>query len=779
MIKYEHVLSDRDQELITSLAGFIPDEIYDIHTHPYEPSHFGPEAWPWLRNHVGTLGCEEHRRALQRFMPVKKIHGLYFGMPHRTADHDAMNRWVQEETKLNGSELSRSLKVVRPQDDRYEVAHELRNGKYCGIKVYHIYAPRPDTFNASITEFAPEWMWEILNETQGVLMLHMVRNGAIADLDNQLEIQRLCRKYPRMKLILAHVARSFNYRNGRSGLYTLADLDNVVVDTSAITEVESFKAALEALGPRRILWGSDFAVDQMRGRCVTTGSLFFWLHPELIREDYKTATDNEMTLIGIESLLCLREMCDDGGLNKGDINDIFCNNALRLLEPHLGSAALPAEITGPELWQQAREVISGGTGLLSKRAEMFDATSWPAYFSRASGCEVWDLNDRRYIDFAGGIGAVLLGYSDPDVNAAVTRRISAGTYCSLVNPQEVELAATLLELHPWAGKVRYARSGGEAMAMAVRIARAATGRSGIVFCGYHGWHDWYLAANLGESHALDGHLLPGLEPKGVPRELQGTSVPFMYNDLKSLDKALEQLGGNLAAVVMEPMRSQLPIDNFVDRVAEKCRAAGAVFIVDEITSGLRYGFPGALSRVGLDPDIVVYAKAMSNGLPFATIIGRGEIMSASESSFISSSYWTDGIGTAAALAVLDKMKRLNVQQVVWDRGLKLQEALRNLAVRHPSCQLVVGGMPATPTLNFQLGKETLAAKTLYIQKMLAHGFLVSSSFYLMYAHEDKHITKLVDAMDKVLGEIEQIINAGQLMDEGDIAQSQPGFARLA
>lgn len=777
-MKYSRFISEKDFELASCLQGFLPQEIYDIHTHPYEPSHFAPDAWAFLKD-VGTLGCQEHRKALQRYLPVKTIHGLYFGMPHRSADRDLMNKWVREETKLNGSELSRSLKVVSPQDDPVKIADELRSGMFCGLKVYHIYASRPDTMNASITEYAPEWMWEILHETQGVMMLHIVRNGAIDDPDNQRELQRLCRSYPKMKLILAHVSRSFNYRNGRSGLYSLADLDNVVVDTSAICETESFRAALEALGPRRILWGSDFAVSEMRGRCVTTGSYFFWLHPEMIRSDYKPATDNEMTLVGIESLLCIREMCDDAGLTKRDIEDIFLKNSLRLLKPHIKTDVLSSEITGPQLWQQARQVISGGTGLLSKRAEMFDAASWPSYFSRCSGCEVWDLNDRRYTDFAGGIGAVLLGYADPDVNSAITRRISAGTYCSLVNPQEVELAETLLELHPWADKVRYARSGGEAMAMAVRIGRAATGRSGIAFCGYHGWHDWYLAANLGESNALDGHLLPGLEPKGVPRELQRTSVPFMYNDLKSLDKALEQLEGNLAAVVMEPMRSQLPVDDFIDRVAEKCRAAGAVFIVDEITSGLRYGFPGALSRLGLDPDIVVYAKAMSNGLPFATIIGRGEIMSASESSFISSSYWTDGIGTAAALAVLEKMKRLKVQQVVWDRGIKLQEALKSLAVRHPSCQLVIGGMPATPTLTFQLGKESLAAKTLYIRKMLDYGFLVSSTFYLMYAHEEQHITKLIDTLDMVLGEIEQVIAAGRLMEEDGSNQSQPGFARLA
>lgn len=778
-MKYTKELSEQDYALVISkLNGFLPDEIFDIHAHPFNPNHFASDALPFLKN-TGTLGCVEHRDALLRYIPTKTIHGLYFGLPHKTANRDSMNSWVCEEVKQNGTSLSRALKLVAPDDDPIQTANEIRNGLFCGLKVYHIYASRPDTMNASIAEYAPEWMWEILHETHGIMMLHMVLNGAIADTDNQHEIRRLCRTYPNVKLVLAHNARSFNYRNARSGLHILSDIDNVVVDTSAVNDTESLKAAWKALGPRRILWGSDFPVSELRGRCVTTGSHFYWLHPENIRSDFEPATETAMTLVGIEELLCLQEMCEDEGLTTGDIKDIFFNNALRLLKPHLPNEVIEPEVSGPELWAHAREVISGGTGLLSKRAEGFDTNSWPSYYSRCSGCDVWDSAGRHFIDYVGGIGAVLLGYSDPDVNAAVTRRVSLGSYCSLVNPQEVVLAETLLALHPWAGKVRYARSGGEAMAVAVRIARAATGHSGIAFCGYHGWSDWYLAANLGDSKALDGHLLPGLEPKGVPRELVGTSVPFHYNDLASFEKALQKLKGNFAAVVMEPMRSEWPNDDFIAKVAAKCHSLGAVLIVDEITSGLRYGFPGALSKIGIDPDIVVYAKAISNGFPFAAIIGREEIMREADASFISSSNWTDGVGTAAALAVLEKVQRLNVQEVVWERGIKLQKALRTVAERHPSCKILIGGMPSTPTLNFRLGTDSLAAKALYIRKMLAHGFMVSSIFYLMYAHEEKHQTKLIDALDIVLEEIEKIIESGLLREEVGYNQNQPGFARLA
>ena len=778
-MNYVDTLTPRDRELAANgLAGFLPSEIYDIHVHPYHAAHFPAGEWAFLGKKE-TLGCADHRAALQRYMPVTTIHGLYFGMPRRTADRPAMNAWVATEVSGHGTPLSRALMVASPADQPEAVAAALRSGQFCGLKVYHCYANRADTMHATIEEFAPEWMWEILHEVRGVLLLHIVRDGAMEDAGNQASLRRLCRAYPQVRLILAHVARSFSYRNARNGLHAIADLDNAFIDTSAICEAEAFRAALKTLGPRRVLWGSDYAVSEVRGRCVTTGNLFFWLHPELIRTEHQAPTTSDMTLIGIESLLSLREACDDTGLTRGDVEDIFRRNALRTLALHLPAGTVASPQTGAELWQRARTVISGGTGLLSKRAEMFDAKSWPSYFSRCSGSDVWDLNDRRYVDFAGGVGAILLGYADPEVTAAVQRRLALGTYCSLVNPQEVELAEKLLALHPWAGKVRYARGGGDAMTMAVRIARAATGRSGVAFCGYHGWHDWYLAANLGETDALNGHLLPGLEPKGVPRELKGTALPFRYNDLASLEAALAQLGGNLAAVVMEPMRSQLPKDDFIAKVAARCRAAGGVFVVDEVTSGLRYGHPGALTRFGVEPDVAVYAKAMSNGFPFGAVVGRDAIMQAADGSFISSSYWTDGVGPAAALAVLEKVERLGVQQIIWDRGEKLQSSLRSLAARHLACRLVVGGMPATPTMVFDLGADAPLAQTLYVRKMRERGFLVAGYYYVMLAHDDTRIASMLSAADETMGEIAAIINRGNLAEESGVARGLRGFTRLA
>lgn len=772
-------LTESDLKLVSEkLNGFAPHEVFDFHAHPYHPAHFQPNPPPWIADQP-VLGCAQHRTALSRYLPGRTIHGLYFGLPKTQTDRGTINRWVANEVQKNGTRLSRALALVAPDDDRAAVAGMLRSGGFAGVKVYHVFASRHDTFNAAIEEYAPEWIWELCHEVNGVLMIHLVKDRAIADAENLTSLRRLCRAYPRCRLMLAHVARSFDYRNGLEGLAKLRDLDNAWVDMSAVTEADAMRAAIRALGPSRVLYGSDYAVSEMRGRCVTTGDSFFWLHPELIQPQHVPRTNFRMTLVGIESLLCLREACEECGLTAGDIQDIFLNNALRLLVSHLGVGTAPKELRGPELWRRAKGKISCGTGLLSKRAEIFDPASWPSYFSKCSGCEVWDMSGHRYTDFTGGVGAILLGYADREVTSAVRRRLDLGTYCTLVSPDEVELAELLLELHPWAQRVRFARGGGDAMGVAVRIARAATGRSGIAFCGYHGWQDWYLAANLGDSSSLDGHLLPGLQPLGVPRELQGTAVPFKYNDLISFEEAMKRLDGKLAAVVMEPMRAQTPAPGFLQEIARKCRAAGGVMVVDEITSGWRFGFPGACPSLGLDPDLVVYAKAMSNGFPCAAVVGREGVMDAANPSFISSSYWTDGVGPAAALACIRKMRRENVQAQVWKLGEQFQQGLERIAASHPRVGLKVGSRPCSPSLAFDLGPRSAAAKALMIRKMVARSYLISGQLYVMQAHDAAKVEAMLVHFDAVLGEIEGLIASGQLETEAGALTPATGFTRLA
>lgn len=440
------------------------------------------------------------------------------------------------------------------------------------------------------------------------------------------------------------------------------------------------------------------------------------------------------------------------------------------------SAAVAAG-RGQELYARARTLIPGGTQLLSKRPEMFLPGQWPSYYASASGSRVWDLDGNEYTDMSySGIGACVLGYADPDVNAAVKSAVDAGSMATLNCPEEVELAELLIELHPWAERVRYTRSGGEAMAVAVRLARAATGRDGIAFCGYHGWHDWYLAANLGEASNLDGHLLSGLSPAGVPRGLRGTMHPFRYNRIDELRAIVREHGASLAAIVMEPIRSTYPEPGFLEEVRSIATAAGAVLVFDEITSAFRLNTGGAHLTFGVNPDIAVLAKGMSNGYPMGAIIGTRNVMEAAQSSFISSTYWTERVGPAAALATIRKHRERDVSSHLVHVGAEVQQGWSD-AARAEGLPVHVGGMAPLGHFSVELANGQ-AVRTLFTQHMLDRGFLATGAFYAMLAHTGEDVRRYLDAVGDVFGILARAASTGTVESalRGPVAHS--GFQRL-
>lgn len=435
------------------------------------------------------------------------------------------------------------------------------------------------------------------------------------------------------------------------------------------------------------------------------------------------------------------------------------------------------------LYQRAKQIIPGGTQLLSKRPEMFAPGLWPAYASEARGCEVIDLDGRHYTDMTtSGIGSCLLGYADPDVTAAVQRRVAMGSMSSLNSVEEVELAELLIELHPWAEQARFARSGGEAMAIAVRIARAATRRDTVAFCGYHGWSDWYLAANLNPDDATDGlqgHLLPGLEPAGVPRGLAGTARPFTYNRLHELEELVRAHGSELAAVVMEPTRSTDPLPGFLEGVRELCDRCGAVLVFDEISSGWRMHLGGVHLKYGVMPDIAVFAKAISNGHPMAAVIGRRRVMDATQSSCISSTYWTEAVGPAAALATIRKLQQVDIAAHTGRIGGLMRNGWQTLGQRF-GVPVKVTGHSALLHLSFE-HEQAAALGTLVTARMLDRGFLTGSGFYPSLAHKECHISGYLKAIEPVFAELADTIRMGdvlQRLEELGSSVRHTGFARL-
>lgn len=432
---------------------------------------------------------------------------------------------------------------------------------------------------------------------------------------------------------------------------------------------------------------------------------------------------------------------------------------------------------GSLLWDRAKQIIPGGNQLLSKRAEQFLPDHWPAYYQSAKGCLVQDLDGKWYRDFSiMGIGTCSLGYANQEVNDAVISAIQNGSMSTLNCYEEVQLAEALTNLHPWVGGVRFARSGGESCSIAIRIARAYTGRDVVLFSGYHGWHDWYLATNLADGENLNSQLLPGLEPAGVPSSLTGSVFPFMEGDIDAFDAYIENYKGQIGAVMMEIWRYQDPDLDFIHHVQKRCQEEGIILIFDEISSGFRLSTGGSHSIWDLEPDICILGKALGNGHPIGAVIGRDDIMDAAQSSFISSSYWTERVGFAASLKVLEIFERDNIVEGLKSSGSKIKNGL-NQMIKQTELDIKIIGVDSVPIIAFG-GDYRLEVKTLFTQEMLKRGFLAGNVIYVSHAHKDEDIESYLDAVSETLDICQQGLEkgfAGYL--HGPVCHS--GFQRLS
>ena len=413
--------------------------------------------------------------------------------------------------------------------------------------------------------------------------------------------------------------------------------------------------------------------------------------------------------------------------------------------------------------------------LLSKRAEMFLPDFWPAYFSRAKGCLIWDLDGNRHVDMSVmGVGTNILGYGHPAVDEAVRQVIRKGNMSTLNCPEEVYLAEKLIELHPWAEMVRLARTGGEANAIAIRIARAATGNEKVAVCGYHGWHDWYLSANLADDRNLDGHLLPGLAPQGVPRNLKNTVFPFRYNQFEELEALVKREG--IGVIKMEVERNEPPMEGYLKKIRELCSARGIVLIFDECTSGFRETFGGLHKKYGVEPDMAIFGKALGNGYAITAVIGRRSVMDAAQKTFISSTFWTERIGPAAALATLKTMQKERSWEQITAWGKKISHRWSLMAKTH-NISLRISGLPALATFQFQ-SPNHLLYKTYITQEMLRRGYLADTRVYVSTSHTRSLIGKYLELLEEIfcrISKCESGMNPQSLLT-GSVAQA--GFQRL-
>lgn len=432
--------------------------------------------------------------------------------------------------------------------------------------------------------------------------------------------------------------------------------------------------------------------------------------------------------------------------------------------------------TGQNLYEKAKKLIPGGTMLLSKRPEMFLPDEWPSYYEEAKGCMITDLDGRELVDMSiMGIGTNTLGYGSDKVDAAVMDAVRKGNMSTLNCPEEVQLAERLIELNPWADMVRFARTGGEANSIAVRIARAASGKDKVAICGYHGWHDWYLSANHNGDDDLSGHLIPGLSPKGVPKDLKNTVFPFAYNNYEELESIVNS--ENIGVIKMEVVRNFGPENDFLAKVRKLATDRGIVLIFDECTSGFRETFGGIYQKYGVEPDMIMYGKTIGNGYALTAVVGKKSVMEAAQASFISSTFWTERIGPVAALATLKEMERLRSWEIITETGKKMQEGWNKIAQEN-RVSINITGIPALSTYSFN-SEKTLHYKTYVTQEMLKKGFLASTLFYASVAHEEKHLKTYFENLYEVFHVISKCekgqLNISDLL-EGPVCHS--GFKRL-
>ena len=432
--------------------------------------------------------------------------------------------------------------------------------------------------------------------------------------------------------------------------------------------------------------------------------------------------------------------------------------------------------TGQKLWKRAKNIIPGGNMLLSKRAEMFLPEQWPSYYSKSKGCNIWDMDNNKFIDMSiMGVGTNILGYGHTEVDEAVIKTVNSGNMSTLNCPEEVYLAEKLIDMHKWADMARFARSGGEANAIAIRIARAASGKDKVAICGYHGWHDWYLSSNLGNDSSLDGHLLPGLRTTGVPRSLKDTTIPFQYNNFIELEDIVNK--HDIGVIKMEVQRNEPPQDGFLDKVRKLATDKNIVLIFDECTSGFRETFGGLHKKYGVDPDIAIFGKALGNGYAITAIIGRKEVMDAAQSTFISSTFWTERMGPTAALKTLEIMEREESWKQITKTGVKIIDGWKNLASNF-NISISHSGIPSLAGFNIK-SNNALKYKTLITQEMLSKGYLAANNIYVSTAHNQRVLDGYFDALAPVFSLIKKCeegeYNVDRLL-KGPVCHS--GFKRL-
>jgi len=426
-------------------------------------------------------------------------------------------------------------------------------------------------------------------------------------------------------------------------------------------------------------------------------------------------------------------------------------------------------------WIDANNVILSGNMLLSKKPNRFLKGGWPTYFSKAKGCNIWDLNKKKYLDFSlMGVGTNILGYANNRINNKIKKIIDESNMSTLNSYEEVILSKKLLSINKWAGKCFFAKTGGEANTIAIRIARTYVKKNKIAVCGYHGWHDWYLSANLKNKNNLNEIHLSGLETKGIPDNLKGLTLPFKYNDIGSFESLIKN-NHDIGIVFMEVQRNEKPKNKFLEKIRNITRKKKIVLIFDECTSGFRENLGGLHQKYKIIPDICVYGKAIGNGIPLTAIVGKNEIMESAKSTFISSTFWTDRLGFVASIATIEEMERIKSWTKITNIGKRIKSFWKKISNKY-QIPLRISGLDSMPTFEF-LHHNNDYFKSYLIQEMLKYNIIATNTVYCSISHS-KYLNNYFKYFEKIFSKIKKIENNGSILKHLDYPIKDEGFERL-
>lgn len=712
--------------LLNEISRIIPDYVFDMHAHIYRLKDLNIPPNHSLSAGPSEVSIQTWHDSVKRLVGDAKLRGgLFFPMPSEGCLVERSNEYMVEQ--LQSYPDSCGLLMITPGMSKEQALPWFNHSQIRGFKPYCLFSTEKDKLQSKISNYLPEWAWETAHDREAIIMLHIMRERGIADPDNQREIREMCRRYPRAKLILAHCARGFHAPDNEKGLPELRGLENVWFDFSVICEAEAIKSVLNEFGPGKLLWGSDYPVSHREGRCVTLGHGFAWLQKSPVNdtvywEKIQAGSPSAIPLyVGLESLRAMQQAADDFGLNSKDMQNIFCTNGMNILDLHeISLSGTP----GPYIC----DVRSTQKTLqhLKRCSESRAPDNWPPYYREARGCEVWDANGRHYYDMSTkGIRSSLLGYRDPDVTRGVIRGIRLGETRVLHSPDEAELAELLCGLHPWSSEVKFTCGEEDAAHTAIRIAKAATGRSAIALQGKYNQER------------------PGSSADGI----------FRFQDIVELEHIVDQAGGQLAGIVFEPCL--FANSELLERVRVLADRCGALVIHNEITMGWRLAAGGSHLKFGVRPDIAVFANTVGNGYPIGVVIGTKEAMKGSSVSLCR----TGGVEIAAALATVRKLSSMDVPGHVHDIGEKTIKVWSAAAERHHLPIRMSGNFPCAARFQF-VHNDGDVLGALFMQYMMQSGFLADTAIYPTRVHTDEIIPLYAQAVDETFGKLSAILSAG-------------------